>query len=615
MAVNIQSTKLDFNNIKNQLKVHMAAQDEFSDYNFEASGLSNILDVLAYNTHYNALIANFALNESFLSTSQLRSSIVAHATSLGYAIRSKTSSRGTVNISVNLLSVANRPATVALPSGFKFNAAVGDVTHTFQTRQTYYGSDDGNGVYQFKDNEGNANIVIYEGQPTLKTFLVGETGERQLYIIPDDTIDTTTAVVRVFDNTSTTAFTTYGNISTASSVSSDSTFYQLSESPNGNYELNFGDGISFGKSPVTGNKIVVDYLSTVGADANGASIFNPAQSLTISAGASEVSKTVNVTTVANSNSGASRQSLESIRSNAPIAFAAQQRLVTADDYKAIILQNFSAISDASSWGGEDNVPTDFGKVYVSLKFQDGTSEDQKTAVKNSIVSNITDNLSVMSVDTVFSDPITTFLEVGCTFNFDPSLSGLTVQATEDQVLPIIKQYFTDNLKAFSKVWRRSDLLAIVDDASPAILNSTIVTKMQQRFIPRIGEVQSYEVYFPVEISLPDNQAPIITSSTFIFQGRACTIQNKLGSSKLQIVDATGAARVDNIGEYNPTKGLVSLTGFNPAQITSGQNFIKISALPANQSTIRPLRNYIIDIDEDVSFAAGTIDRQTLQVSL
>lgn len=615
MAVNIQSTKLDFNNIKNQLKVHMAAQDEFSDYNFEASGLSNILDVLAYNTHYNALIANFALNESFLSTSQLRSSVVAHATSLGYAIRSKTSSRGTVNISVNLLSVANRPATVALPSGFKFNAAVGDVTYTFQTRQTYYGSDDGNGVYQFKDNEGNANIVIYEGQPTLKTFLVGETGERQLYIIPDDTIDTTTAVVRVFDNTSTTAFTTYSNISSASAVSSDSTFYQLSESPNGNYELNFGDGISFGRSPVTGNKIVVNYLSTVGADANGASIFNPAQSITISVGATEVSKTVNVTTVANSNSGASRQSLESIRSNAPIAFAAQQRLVTADDYKAIILQNFSAISDASSWGGEDNIPTDFGKVYVSLKFQDGTSEDQKAAVKNSIVSNITDNLSVMSVDTVFSDPITTYLEVGCTFNFDPSLSGLTVQATEDQVLPIIKQYFTDNLKAFSKVWRRSDLLAIVDDASPAILNSTIVTKMQQRFIPRIGEVQSYQVYFPVEIALPDNQAPIITSSTFIFGSRACTIQNKLGSSKLQIVDATGAAQVDNIGEYNPTKGLIYLTGFNPAQITSGQNFIKISALPANQSTIRPLRNYIIDIDEDVSFASGTIDRQTLQVSL
>ena len=615
MAVNIQSTKLDFNNIKNQLKVHMAAQDEFSDYNFEASGLSNILDVLAYNTHYNALIANFALNESFLATAQLRSSVVAHATSLGYVIRSKTSSRATVNLSVNLLSVANRPATVALPSGFKFNAAVGDVTYTFQTRQTYYGSDDGSGLYVFKDSVGSPNIVIYEGQPTLKTFLVGETGERQLYIIPDDTIDTKTAIVRVFDNTSTVAFTTYADISTASSVSSTSTFYQLSESPNGNYELNFGDGISFGRAPITGNKITVDYLSTVGPDANGASIFSPAQSIRIPTGASEVSKSISVTTVADSNSGASRQSLESVRSNAPIAFAAQQRLVTADDYKAIILQNFSAISDAAAWGGEDNVPTDYGKVYVSLKFQDGTSEDQKVAVKNSIVSNITDNLSVMSIDTEFTDPITTFLEVGTTFNFDPSLSGLTIQATEDQVLPIVRQYFTDNLKAFSKVWRRSDLLALVDDTSPAILNSTIVTKMQQRLIPLIGQVQSYNVYFPVEIALPDPQAPIITSSTFIFNGRACTIQNQLNSSKLQIVDSTGEAVLDNIGQYEPTKGLITLTGFNPEQITSGQNFIKLSALPANQSTIRPLRNYIIDIDEDVSFVSGAIDRQTLQVSL
>jgi hypothetical protein len=615
MAVNIQSSKLDFENIKNQLKVHMAGKSEFSDYNFDASGLSNILDVLAYNTHYNALIANFALNESFLSTAQLRSSVVAHATSLGYNIRSRTASRGTLQVAVNLLSVVGRPATVALPAGFKFQGAVGDITYTYQTRQTYYATDDGSGVYQFKDGTGNANIVVYEGTPAIKTFLVGEQGERQLYILPDDTIDTTTAIVRVYDNTATSAFITYANISTASAVTGTSTFYQLSEAPNGNYELNFGDGISFGKAPDTGNKIVVDYLSTVGANANGAAIFNPAQSLVVSSSSGNVTKAVDVTTVANSNSGAVRQSLESIRSNAPIAFAAQQRLVTADDYKAIILQNYSAISDASSWGGEDNVPTDYGKVYVSLKFQDGTSEDQKTAVKDSIVSNVTDNLSVMSISTVFNDPINTFLEVGCTFNFDPSLSGLTVQATEDQVSPLITQYFADNLNAFSKVWRRSDLLRIVDDTSPAILNSTITVNMQQRLIPIIGEAHSYGVYFPVEIAEPDDINGIIKSSTFIFQGRACSIKNKLGSSKLQITDSTGAPLVDNAGQFDAKKGLITLTGFAPEQITSGQNFIKLSAVPANQSTIRPLRNYIITLDGDISFTSGAIDRQTLQVSL
>lgn len=615
MAVNIQSSKLDFDNIKNQLKTHFAAKSEFSDFNFEASGISNILDVLAYNTHYNALTANFALNESFLSTAQLRSSVVAHATSLGYNIRSRTASRATVGISVNLLSVINRPNTVALPSGFKFQAAVGDVTYTFQTRQTHYATDDGNGVYTFKDGDGNSNILIYEGTPRTKTFIVGEVGERQLYVIPDQTIDTTTAIVRVFDSVTTSAFTTYANINTASAVTSESTFYQLSESPNGNYELNFGDSISFGRSPSAGNKITVNYLSTEGEVANGAAIFNPAQSIFVESGGTSSPFSVDVVTVSNSNSGAQRQSLESIRSNAPIAFATQQRLVTADDYKAVIIQNYSAVTDATAWGGEDNVPPKYGCAYVSLAFQDGTSDDQKQAVKDSIVANITDNLSIMAVDTIFSDPVETFLEVGCTFNFDPSLSGLTVQATEDQVLPLIRQYFDDNLKAFSKVWRRSDLLAIVDDQSEAILNSSIDVKMQQRLVPILNESVSYEIPFPVKIAEPDDVNVIIRSSTFIFNDKPCSIQNTLASNKLQIVDAIGQTIIDNIGSYNPDKGTISLVGFEPQQITTGSNFIKFSAVPANQGTIRPLRNYIINIDNDISFASGIIDRQTLQVSL
>lgn len=615
MAVNIQSSKLDFDNIKNQLKTHFAAKSEFSDFNFEASGISNILDVLAYNTHYNALTANFALNESFLSTAQLRSSVVAHATSLGYNIRSRTASRATISVSVNLLSVINRPNTIALPSGFKFQAAVGDVTYTFQTRETHYATDDGNGVYTFKDGNGNSNLIIYEGTSRTKTFIVGEVGERQLYVIPDQTIDTTTAIVRVFDSVTTSAFTSYTNINTASAVTSESTFYQLSESPNGNYELNFGDGISFGRSPSAGNKITVDYLSTEGEVANGAAIFNPAQSIFVESGGTSSPFSVDVVTVSNSNSGAQRQSLESIRSNAPIAFATQQRLVTADDYKAVIIQNYSAVTDATAWGGEDNVPPKYGCAYVSLVFQDGTSADQKQAVKDSIVVNITDNLSIMAVDTIFSDPVETFLEVGCTFNFDPSLSGLTVQATEDQVFGLIRQYFDDNLKAFGKVWRRSDLLGLIDDRSDAILNSSVDVKMQQRLVPILDEQVSYELDYPVKIAEPDDVNTIIRSSTFIFNDKPCSIQNALASNKLQIIDALGQIVIDNIGSYNDDKGTISLVGFAPQQITTGNDFIKFSAVPANQGTIRPLRNYIINVDQDISFASGIIDRQTLQVSL
>tara|TARA_B110000858_G_scaffold185498_1_gene227729 strand:- start:6158 stop:8005 length:1848 start_codon:yes stop_codon:yes gene_type:complete len=615
MAVNIQSSKLDFTNIKNQLKTHFAADAEWSDYNFEAAGLSNILDVLAYNTHYNALIANFALNESFLSTAQLRSSVVAHATSLGYNIRSVTAARATVNLAANLLGIANRPATITLPVGFRFNAAIGDVTFTFQTRDTYYASDDGFGVYQFRDSVGNNNIVIYEGTNTTKNFIVGEKGERQLYIIPDQTIDTSTAIVKVYDSTTTSAYTSYQSINTATAVTGQSTFYQLSESPNGNYELNFGDGISFGRSPSAGNKVEVDYLATVGPEANGASIFNPISQLSIPIGPGSTTAILNVTTVADSNSGASRQTIESIRNNAPIAFATQQRLVTADDYKAIILQNYSSVTDAISWGGEDNVPTRYGSVFVSLNFQDGTSTDQKQAVKDSIVANITDNLSIMSVETVFADPIDTFLEVQCIFNFDPALSGLTVQATEGQIFPQIVEYFATNLSSFGKVWRRSELLSTIDDIGPAILNSNINVKIQQRLIPTVGTSKSYKIYFPVSLAEPDDVNGIISSSTFVQGGKTCSIINQLGTNKLQVVDTTGAPVIDNIGLYDPGTGIVTLTGFAPEQITSGQTFIKISALPANQSTIRPLRNYIIKLDQDISFTSGALDRQTLQVSL
>jgi hypothetical protein len=615
MAVNIQSSKLDFNNIKNQLKTHFAADAEWSDYNFEAAGLSNLLDVLAYNTHYNALIANFALNESFLSTAQLRSSVVAHATSLGYNVRSVSASRATVSLAVNLLSVSNRPSSISLPMGYKFNAAIGDVTYVFQTRETYYASDDGFGVYQFKTSVGNTNIEIYEGTTTVKNFIVGERGERLLYIIPDQTIDTSTAIVKVYDSTTTSAYTTYQSINTATAVTGDSTFYQLSESPNGNYELNFGDGISFGRAPSAGNKIEVDYLSTSADDANGAAIFNPISQLSIPVAGSSVLATLNVTTIANSNSGAPRQTIESIRNNAPIAFATQQRLVTAEDYKAVILQNYASVTDAISWGGEDNVPTRYGSVFVSLNFQDGTSADQKQVVKDSIVANITDNLSIMSVETVFADPIDTFLEVQAIFNFDPSLSGLTVQATEAQIFPKVINYFNENLSSFGEVWRRSELLAIIDDVSPAILNSNINIKIQQRFIPTIDAVKSYTIYFPVELASPDDVNTIVTSSTFVYNGKTCSIKNQLASNKLQVVDTTGSPVVDNIGSYNDKAGTVTLTGFSPEQITSGNPFIKVSATPANQSTIRPLRNYIIRLDQDVSFASGSIDRQTLQVSL
>ena len=611
MATTVQNSKLDFDNIKNSLKTYLAKQPEFEDYNFEASGLSNILDVLAYNTHYNALTANFALNESFLTTAQLRSSVVSHAATLGYVPRSRTASRAEVQLTMNLANVVGRPSSIVLGAGYTFTADADDVTYTFQTLEDYTATDNGQGFYQFLNENGGSTIQIFEGVQKQKTFFVGDVGERQLYVIQDETMDTQTAAVYVYETASSSSFVSYNPITTATNVNSQSRYYQISEAPNGYYELNFGDGISFGKSPEAGNKIIVTYLSCKGAAANNASTFAPGAEINVP---SVGNYPLTVTTVASSGVGGPRQSIESIRQNAPIAFAAQQRLVTADDYRAVIQRNYSTVVDAIAWGGEDNVPADFGKVYASLVFEDGTTEAQKDAVKNSIVQDISNNLSILSIDTVFEDPQTTFLEVIVTFNFDPNLTGQTVKSTESIVFSQMQSYVNNNLKKFGGIFRRSEMLGDIDDINDAVLNSRASVKLQQRFVPNLLQSTSYKIYFPVELATSSTEY-IVTSSTFIFNDKVCFLRNALNSTKLQIINSVGDIEIDNIGSYEPLTGTVNITGFAPTAITAGTNYIKITCTPANESTVRPLRSYILDLDEGASYATSIVDRQRTEITL
>ena len=193
MATTIKSTDLDFQNIKAGLKNYLKSKSEFADYDFDASGLNNILDVLAYNTHINGLTANFALNEAFLPTAQLRSSVVSHAETLGYQVRSRTTANALVGLIVNLSGVSGRPPQIQLPSGWQFTSSIDGVSYTFRTLETFFAKDNGSGLYQFKTTTGSTDIPIYEGIEKTKTFLVGEADERQVFVIPDETIDTSIA--------------------------------------------------------------------------------------------------------------------------------------------------------------------------------------------------------------------------------------------------------------------------------------------------------------------------------------------------------------------------------------------------------------------------------------
>ena len=603
MATTIKSTELDFTTIKNNLKTHLAAKDEFNDYNFEASGLSNILDVLAYNTHYNGLIANFALNESYLSTAQLRSSLVSLAEGIGYIPKSKTAAAATVKLSVNTGDLSGRPSTLSLAKGTKFTASVDDVTYTFQTTETVTGTDNGFGLYQFKTSTGSLNITLKEGTAKTKTFLVGPDSLDDVYIIPDKSIDMQTAVVKVYQTAGDTAFTTYKNITGATTINADTKLYIMKEAPNGFYELTFGDGVTLGKAPEAGNQIIVEYLQVKGPDANTASSFTANSKITVQG----QQFTVTATTVANAVGGADVEGLASIRKNAPFQYATQNRMVTAVDYSTLVLSNYGTlIKDIQAFGGEDALKPEFGVVFLSIAFNDDVTAETIASTKNSIT-DLAKQLSVVGFDVKFEDPVKTFIEAEVFFQFNPKLSALSLNTVQDNVQEKIDTYFAANVGKFNQSFRRSNLLSDVDEVDTAVLSSRANIKVQRRFEPTLDLLQDHTLRYPVGLAEPDDKEFIIKSSAFQFNGKTCIIQNKLESNKLQVFALDGqTVEQDNVGSYNSATGVVSIVGLKVQSIISGDDFIKVSATPANQSAISPLRNDILEYDAGPSFATGVV---------
>ena len=593
----IKSTALDFTAIKNNLKVFLSQQDEFTDYNFEASGLSSVLDVLAYNTHYNGLIANFALNESYLGTAQLRSSLVSLAEGIGYIPDSMNASQGIINLSLNLESLTNRPTVVTLPSGVKFDAVVDGTSYVFQTQEEIKARDNGSGSYSFTTADNIADIKVFEGTSTTKTFNITAQTENAAYIIPDEKIDIDTAIVRSFETSSSTAFVTFTDLRKATSLTSSSTVYILKETPKGEYELTFGNRTVLGRSPVAGNKVTVEYLSVSGADANGAKVFTPQSQVTVN----DQNFTLQVSTVSNSFGGSDKETMESIRTTAPFQYATQNRAVTAEDYATLVQRNFgSLLSDISSFGGEDALEPEFGVIFLSLLFSNAIENDTisgeaiKQATKDSIVSLFKD-LSVASFDIKFTDPIISFIETNVFFQFNPNLTTLTENTIKDNVQNTVAQYFADNTGKFKQSFRRSNLLTLIDSVSPAILSSRMEVKMQRRFTPTLTAIQNHTLRYPQNIADTDDVNFRVTSTPFTFSGKTCIVRNRLNSNILEVFDTVNTeVIVDNVGSY--TTDTVSIVGLQVDAIPSGDTFIKVSVVPENQSFVTPLRQDVLNHD-------------------
>ena len=601
----VNTSDLDFGNIKSSLKEYFKNTSEFKDYDFEASGLSSILDVLAYNTHINALIANMAINESFLSTSQLRSSVVGHAESLGYSPRSKSSPMAVVQVTSSTEDTIS--ARTAFPT------FVDETAYVFYTNESYNGVQNDEGSFVFSD------VKIYEGVEKTKTFFADDSVDT-VFVIPDQNIDTSTMIVSVYENSTADVSVRYKNILDVSAIDENSRVYMLREAPNGDYEMYFGDGDLLGLRPKSGNIIQIDYISTASDGANGAAVF------ALSTDGAAV-----VTTISPASGGTDRESIQEIKVNAPRAFATQQRLVTAEDYVAMIQSNYGQyIKDVIAWGGNDNIPPKFGSVFVSLNFQSGYSDTVKEEIKTLIRENLTDFRSIMSIETEFVDPEVVDLRLTTSFNLDSTLTTASTESYKQEISNLIENYFLNELGTFGSIFRRSNLLSLIDDQSPAILNSrmTVSAIRQLEIRPFFDEVDAYHqlkgttppdfierditVNFPFLLATPDNDDHIISTSPFRYYNQNAVIKNKLGSLTLQVMDTRGNVLVSNVGDYQPADGTVNFRAWRMERETN--DTIKVYATPANQSTIMPLRNYLFELDDD-SVVSVNVERDGTKVLL
>ena len=616
----VKTSDLDFASIKSSLKAHLQQQTEFADYDFEASGLSRILDVLAYNTHINGLTANMAVNESFLGSSQLRSSVLSHAETLGYTPKSKTSSAVTLSATV---SIPSGPDTITIPAGSVFTGDVDDTTYTFTNLNPASASN--------VSDTYTLSIPVVEGSIKTKTFAVGNELDVQTYVIPDKKIDISTLRVVVYDNfTNVDIFNTYYNINNVATIDDDSRVYMIRETSNGYYEMFFGDGNILGKAPVAGNKIEIAYIVSNGSLANGADTFTGPN-----IAFEDEFYQLNITTTSPSAGGSEKESISSIKLNAPRGYTTQNRLVTANDYRAMILKNYSTyIRDAITWGGNDNIPPQYGKVFISLNYRDGVSEEVKIQQQTQMTNQLISNLSIMSIDAVFVEPEETFLELQTVFNLDASQTSTSVEQMKAVVNSTIQTYMLSDLSNFDSVFRRSNLLTRIDAISPAILNSRMTVKMQQRInmdqiiadieaqltangVTEFDDYieQDYSIDFPVMLAEPDKDDHIVTSSVFKSNGQNVLIKNKLGSTQLQLLDVDNVVKIANVGYYEPANGKVYLNALRIDKIGYVGTGVKMSATPANQSTIRPLRNYIITYDSGASSTQGFVDYGATKVLL
>ena len=563
-------TEVDFADIKSNLKSYLQSQTQFNDYDFEGSNMSVLLDVLSYNTHYNAFYTNMLGNEMFLDTAQQRDSVVSRAKELGYLTRS---ARGaSANVSITFSGISNSISEFELPKNTTFTTNINDRTFTFVTPEA--------NIIKNVSNTFTKAITITEGTPVTQEFTVSDASPVK-YVLPNENVDTRSIFVKVKESASSSANTVYKQATNIREVNNQSAVYYLQETHDKQYEILFGTG-SLGKPVVDGNIVQIEYRICHGLQTNGANTFS-IDSLSITPSYSGATLAVNSV----ARGGVEIESVDSIKFNAPRNYKIQNRAVVAKDFERIILNENTNLSSVVAFGGEEAVPAVHGKVYIAIKPQ---GELIPTATLKDFIKNSIKDRTMLGIDPVVIDPTYLYVIPTITTYYDTLKSNISTSAIQTLVRNSIINYSATNLEQFGKRLRYSRFVRDLDNTDESVLNNEAEFQMQKRFVPSTTSATLVELEFHNSI-----EKSSIISTPFTFNNFTAQLDDDgLGNIRIFRFNTEKEKVFINstAGTIDYATGKISINTFVVSAYEGIE--IKVNANPVNKDIV-PVREQIIII--------------------
>lgn len=579
-------SELDFDTIKGNLKEFLSSQEEFSDYNFEGSALSVLLDVLAYNTHYNAMLAHMISNESFLDSAVKRSSVVSLAKAIGYTPRSRRAAEAVINLVVYPDS-SFTDTILGLSRDTQFTATIDGTSYVFYPQEDQYTilrSIAGRDLFFF------SGLRIKEGRRITNRFFVTADSLSGPFTIPNVGIDTTTLRVRVQKSGTDFSLETFSKKDKFTDVTNSSAVYFVEEGSDGNYQIRFGDGV-IGKQLEAGNVVIVDYLNTQGAAANNAQTFSCATVLTNS------SENLIVQVTSPSAGGAARETVDSIKVNAPRYNSTKERAVTAKDYESLILASNPNIQSVSVWGGEDNTPPIYGKVFISLNANTGSVVTQST--KDKIVSEIILPRTPIAIQPEFIDPEFTYVGLRLDVSYNTKTTTLTSGQLVNLVNGAVNNYFNDELNSLNKHLYYTDLHNEITSVSDSIVSISLNYRLQKRILlTELNALGSYKTTFNAKMQ-PRTIYTTWFDTIIARQSYKCKIVDVPNSGVVSpdyngfgtlYLEGTDGKQLKEVGTIDYDTGEVELPDLEIVSLYGSETVLRLNGIP---------HEYVKDIKTDI----------------